>query len=102
MKIYYVDIDGTICNITNGQYHLAKPIKKNIAKINRLYEDGNTIIYWTARGTVTQIDWLELTKKQLSYWGAKYHDVRVGKPHYDYFICDKATNSDVFFSEGEE
>ena len=37
MKIYYVDIDGTICNITNGQYHLAKPIKKNIAKINRLY-----------------------------------------------------------------
>ena len=100
MKIFYVDIDGTICNITDGQYQLAQPIKENIKKINKLYDEGNTIIYWTARGTVTQINWLALTKKQLDHWGARYHDVRVGKPHYDYFICDKAINSDVFFNNG--
>ena len=81
--VVYVDIDGTICSITNGIYTDAKPKKKNIRKINKLYEKGNTIIYWTARGTVTQTDWLELTKNQLDRWGCKYHEVRVGKPHYD-------------------
>ena len=88
--VVYVDIDGTICNITNGIYTDAKPKKKNIRKINKLYEKGNTIIYWTARGTVTQTDWLELTKNQLDRWGCKYHEVRVGKPHYDLWIDDKS------------
>lgn len=88
--VVYVDIDGTICSITNGIYTDAKPKKKNIRKINKLYEKGNTIIYWTARGTVTQTDWLELTKNQLDRWGCKYHEVRVGKPHYDLWIDDKS------------
>lgn len=101
-NIYYIDIDDTICNTTGGQYNNSKPIEKNIKKVNALYDEGNTIIFWTARGTVTNIDWLEFTKKQLSNWGVKFHDVRVGKPYYDYFICDKAINSEVFFSkEGE-
>ena len=99
MKIYYVDIDGTICNNTNGMYSKAQPIKENINTVNTLYDNGNTIIYWTARGAVTGINWLEFTKQQLDSWGAKYHDVRVGKPHYDYFICDKAINSDLFFEK---
>ena len=88
--VVYVDIDGTICSITNGIYTDAKPKKKNIKKINKLYEKGNTIIYWTARGTVTQTDWLELTKNQLDRWGCKYHEVRIGKPHYDLWIDDKS------------
>jgi hypothetical protein len=98
--ILYVDIDGTICTNTNGDYKRATPLAKRIKKMNELYDSGNTIIYWTARGTVTQINWLELTKKQLVKWGVKYHDVRVGKPHYDLFICDKAINSDNFFTKG--
>ena len=97
-KIYYIDIDDTICSTNNGQYLRSKPNEQRINKINELYEAGNTIIFWTARGTVTQIDWLEMTRKQLTNWGVKFHDVRVGKPYYDYFICDKATNSEVFFS----
>ena len=88
--VVYVDIDGTICNITNGIYTDAKPMMKRIRKINKLYAKGNTIIYWTARGTVTQTDWLELTKNQLDRWGCKYHEVRVGKPHYDLWIDDKS------------
>ena len=99
MKIYIVDIDGTICNNTNGNYSKARPIRENIVKINQLYYEGNTIIYWTARGSTTGINWLDLTKSQLDRWGVKYHDVRVGKPHYDLFICDKAINSERFFNE---
>ena len=86
--IIYVDIDGTICSITNGIYTDAKPMMKRIRKINKLYAKGNTIIYWTARGTATQVDWLELTKNQLDRWGCKYHDLRMGKPEYDLWIDD--------------
>ena len=92
--IIYVDIDGTICTQDNmndyGGYKNAQPRHEQIYKINKLYDKGNTIIYWTARGTVTQIDWLDLTKEQLDDWGCRYHDVRVGKPQYDLWIDDKS------------
>jgi len=39
---------------------------------------------------------------QLIEWGAKYHQVKLGKPHYDLFICDKAINTDVFFENSEQ
>jgi len=90
MKIY-VDIDETICYYTNKrEYPLALPIKENIAKINKLYDEGHEITYWTARGSVTQIDWMKTTVNQLKKWGCKYHRVSVGlKPAYDLLICDK-------------
>ena len=67
----YVDIDETIC----------------FYKGKRNY---NEITYWTARGTVTKIDWFDTTKKQLDEWGCKYHKLIVGeKPAYDLLICDK-------------
>ena len=103
--IYMVDIDETICETPNNlrdhlgfrDYTKAKPIKRNIERINQLYEEGHTIIYWTARGTNSGIDWTELVHNQLRNWGAKYHKASCGKPHYDVFICDKAINSEVFF-----
>jgi len=96
--IIRVDIDGTICTNTNGDYELAIPFYNNINKINQLYDEGHTIIYWTARGSRTQIDWTELTKKQLKQWGAKCHDVTLGKPHYDLYVDDKSVNSMNFFN----
>ena len=68
----------------------AQPIQENIDKINKLYDEGNTIVYWTARGSRKQINWEELTKQQLDSWGAKYHELKVDKPFYDLFIEDKA------------
>ena len=66
-RVIYVDIDETICETPEHRnYYNAKPIKENIDKINRLYDDGNTIVYWTARGSRTQINWYDLTKKQQS------------------------------------
>ena len=79
MKVIYVDIDETICHRetsvdfgTTHDYTKAKPIQENIEKINKLYDEGNTIVYWTARGSRKQIDWTNLTEKQLALWGAKY------------------------------
>ena len=97
MKIF-VDIDDTICFYDDAltkysigrDYNAATPNYENIAKINKLYEDGNEITYWTARGYVTGIDWYETTKKQLDTWRCKYHNVSVGdKPAYELLICDK-------------
>ena len=88
--IIYVDIDNTICQTDGAQYECAKPIYAHIHKINSLYDSGNTIVYWTARGTVTGLNWKELTENQFKEWGVKYHELRFGKPHYDLIICDKS------------
>tara|TARA_B100000965_G_scaffold403988_1_gene433524 strand:+ start:1691 stop:1981 length:291 start_codon:yes stop_codon:yes gene_type:complete len=89
MKIY-VDIDNTICRTNGTDYQGAKPIKEHIDKINKLYSQDNEIHYWTARGSVTKIDYYDLTLEQLNKWGCKYHSLSVGeKPFYDLLICDK-------------
>ena len=97
--IIYVDIDGTICTNTNGKYKEAIAFHPKIEKMNDLYDEGNEIIYWTARGGTTGIDWTELTTEQLKEWGAKYTQLRMRKPHYDLFICDKAINSEKYFGD---
>ena len=91
--IIFIDIDKTICYTPdNGEYSQSTPIHKNIKKANDLYDKGNTIIYWTARGIVTGINWQQLTKKQLKDWGVKFNEIRFDKPYYDVFIDDKAMN----------
>jgi hypothetical protein len=90
MRIIYVDIDETICTTPSSRnYSDAIPINKNIDKINKLYDEGNTIVYWTSRGSRKQINWYNLTEEQLKSWGAKFHELRVDKPYYDLFIDDK-------------
>jgi hypothetical protein len=90
-KNIYVDIDETICFYEGERnYPDAKPNLNNIKKINNLYNEGHSITYWTARGSVTKIDWYKTTKNQLKIWGCKYHNLSVGeKPPYDLLICDK-------------
>ncbi len=89
MKIY-VDIDNTICETKGTDYLKAKPIFENINKINKLYNDGHEITYWTARGSVTKINHYDLTLKQLKTWKCLFHNLSVGeKPYYDLLICDK-------------
>jgi len=90
MKVIYVDIDETICMTPNSRkYTDSQPIPAHIEKINRLYDEGNTIVYWTSRGSRKQIDWREVTESQLRQWGAKYHELRLDKPYYDILIDDK-------------
>ena len=87
----FVDIDETICYYSDERrYDLALPIYENINKINKLFDEGHSITYWTARGYVSKIDWYQVTKSQLNEWGCKYHKLSVGeKPAYDLLICDK-------------
>ena len=62
---YVVDVDGTICTQTTGRnYWDAVVWPERVAVINQLYDEGHTITYWTARGTVTKIDWFDITEKQ--------------------------------------
>jgi len=50
-KVALVDIDETICFFPKERrYDLAVPSEENIAKINKLYDEGWRVIYWTARG----------------------------------------------------
>jgi dTDP-glucose 4,6-dehydratase len=86
----FVDIDETICFYEGERsYPDATPWYESIAKINKLYDEGHHIVYWTARGSATGVDWKDLTEKQLSDWGVKHHELRMGKPSYDLLICDK-------------
>lgn len=61
--------------------------------MNDLYDKGHTVIYWTARGTETEINWRDITEKQFQEWGIKYHELRFGKPAYDVLIDDRAIKS---------
>ena len=98
--IIFVDIDDTICYRENKlelNYDYSKPFIDRIVKVNKLYDDGNTIIYWTARGTLTNKNWFQVTFDQLNKWGCKFHELRMGKPSYDLFIDDKNINSETYF-----
>jgi len=98
--IIFVDIDDTICyydDKTDKNYNNAKPYYERIDKINKLYNNGNTIIYWTARGTMTGINWFHITLNQLKLWGCLFNELKMGKPAYDLFIDDKNINSETYF-----
>ena len=100
--VIYVDIDNTICKTPpNAEYEKATPLYERIAKINDLFNQGNVIIYWTARGGSDRSKadgkcYYDFTWKQLESWGCKFHDLSTGskgkniKPPNDLIIDDKA------------
>ena len=102
VKTYVFDIDGTICTNTNGAYEKAKPYYERINVINKLFEKGNKIIMFTARGSTTNIDWRELTEQQLDKWKLKYHVLKLKKPFGDFYIDDKAITDNKFFIDSKE
>lgn len=91
--IIYVDIDNTITKTIGCDYENCEPILEYIEKINKLYENGHFIVYWTARGVGSGKNYYFITLKQLMSWGCKFHSLRCDKPVYDIFIDDKTLNS---------
>lgn len=101
-KVALVDIDETICFFPNKRrYDLAVPNQENITKINKMYDEGWKIIYWTARGGSEKSKrtgrcYYEFTWQQLKGWGCKFQELSTGtkgdyiKPPYDLVIDDKA------------
>ena len=93
--VIYVDIDGTICNTpkkgTSWDYEASQPRQEQIDKINKLYDKGHEIVYWTARGSGSGLDWKIFTRIQLNNWGCKYTKIEeLKKPSFDLFIDDKS------------
>ena len=101
-QVVLVDVDETVCFYPNErQYDKAEPSKENIAKINKLYDEGWYVIYWTARGGSDKSKaagrcYYDFTWKQLESWGCKFHDLSTGskgkyiKPACDLVIDDKS------------
>ena len=104
--VIYVDIDGTICTQEDKNdtldYDKAKPRLEQIAKINKLYDEGHTIVYLTARGLKSgrgELHYRPITEQQLEEWGCKYHELAFKTHDADLFIDDKAINDKDFFKE---
>jgi hypothetical protein len=102
---YVFDIDGTICHTEGSDYEHSIPMQDRINYINKLYET-NTIFFLTARGMGrtdnSQFDAIDqmydLTQRQLTKWGVKYHRLFLGKPAGDVYIDDKGMKDEDFFT----
>ncbi|MDA7494510.1 hypothetical protein N8467_00430 [bacterium] len=110
MKTYVIDIDGTICTknceLEGSDYVDSQPIYDRINRINKLYDEGHTIIYMTARGMgrhknnqlLAIQDFYTFTMEQIKGWGCKFHHLFLGKPAADHYIDDKGINDEDFFN----
>ena len=95
-RIFIVDIDGTICeNVRNEEgperMRDALPFGDSIAMVNRLYEEGNYVCFFTAR----REEHREVTESWLSRHGVRYHQVIFNKPrklppYSEYHFIDDA------------
>jgi hypothetical protein len=108
---YVFDIDGTICTkVYDGDYSNADPLLDRIDIVNRLYDEGHTIIFQTARGmgrsgNSQAYAWEffgDRTTQQLKSWGVKFHSLYMGKPAGDLYVDDKAMHDINFFSQYRE
>lgn len=79
-KVFLIDIDGTICDdIKNEDSHLyssAKPLPNSLNIINKWFDEGNVITFFTARESKDR----EVTEKWLKDNGFKYHGLVMDKP----------------------
>ena len=104
---YVIDIDGTLCTLTDGNYAKAKPIEERIKKVNKLATTGHTIILHTARGMSRfegntfkcHSEFYLFTERQLKKWGVMYDQLIMGKPSGDFYIDDKGMSDENFFAD---
>ena len=97
---FVFDIDGVIAlKREDLSYDKAEPNEKMIRIINRLYDWGNRIVLYTARGYVTKIDWREVTEEQMRRWGLKYHELHFTKPNADFYVDDKMMDLAFLYKE---
>ena len=99
-RIYVFDLDGTLCDTVGQDYLRAIPWVDRIAVVNKLFDEGHTIIIDSARGTLTGTPWYDRTEGQLASWGVRYHRLRTGLKIYgDIYVDDRAVGACEFFFE---
>lgn len=102
--IYVFDLDFTLCQPrlnSDGSWDFlhSTPYTDRILQINRLWDEGHTIIVDSARGQNGDSTVYDFTFKQLLQWGLKFHQLRIGgKFEADFYIDDKAIIANDFFS----
>jgi len=82
-----IDMDGTICTEEKTYSRsLAKPKELAVESVNKLYDQGNIIVIYTAR------TWMEfeMTTDWLKTHKIKYHQLVMGKPIGYVWIDDRA------------
>ncbi len=100
MRKIFVDLDNTLCTTNGVDYKNSTPKANRIKLINKLYENGDIITIYTARGSGSGINYKDLTLNQLKRWGVKFHNLSVGeKPVYDLLIDDKALSDKEYFKD---
>ena len=105
-KIIAFDLDDVICkrDIEGNsveKYLSCVPIPEMVEIVNQCYDSGNHIVIYTARGMNVfkkDVDAIyenlyDLTHSHLNQWGVKFHELIMGKIHYDILIDDKAMSS---------
>jgi uncharacterized HAD superfamily protein len=79
-RVFLIDIDGTICDdIKNEESYLyptAKCYPDALRIINKWYDEGNVITFFTARESKDR----DVTETWLSDNGFKYHGLVMDKP----------------------
>lgn len=103
-KVIAVDLDDTLCTRPSNVEYLGKkkykhctPIQSMIDVVNKLYDDGHTILVYTARGmhqfngNIDDVydNLYNDTTEQLRKWKVNYHRLIMGKLPYDLLIDDK-------------
>ena len=80
VKNYLIDIDGTICDdIPNEEPErmvTAKPYKDALETLNKWYDEGHIITFFTSRTDEHK----EITEAWLNKHGFKYHGLCLNKP----------------------
>lgn len=90
-KTFCFDIDGVIADTSDTtDYSKSTPCIERIKQVRQLYEYGNKIILFTARGYTTGKDWTEVTKRQMQEWGVPYTELKLGKPAAQFYVDDHA------------
>ena len=85
------DLDGVIATLVpDNDYRKAAPSLPAVALVNRLYDAGNRVLIYTARGSQTGRDWTATTREQLRRWDVRHHELRFGKPAADFYVDDRA------------
>jgi CMP-N,N'-diacetyllegionaminic acid synthase len=97
--VILVDFDGVIASTDGGNYEESEPDESMISFINMLYDKGNVIRIFTARGSLSGKDWKKLTEKQLKKWNVKYNDLLMTKPSADLIIDDISISPEEILNE---
>lgn len=97
-QVLVIDVDGTICDSKPYDYVDPPPIPHAREILNKLYNEGWYIVYFTARYYRRYNGDLDKIYKEgydeLANWLKRhnflYHEIRLGKPSGRYYVDNRA------------